>query len=231
MLDMFFHGLFDTALTDTIALQDFLLCIGVSLLLGLLLCAMTVWRSQFSRSLLVTLAILPAVVCVVILMVNGNVGTGVAVAGAFNLVRFRSAPGSAREIGALFVAMGAGLITGMGYLGYGALFTLILGTAMMLYNAATLHTGASSAPERTLHITIPEDLDYAGVFDPILAQYTRCYSLTQVKTSNMGSLFKLTYDLTLKDPALEKHFIDQLRLRNGNLEISLVHRESAAAAL
>ena len=116
MLDALFRGLFDTALTDTIAPVDFLLCIGVSLLLGLLLCAMTMWRSQFSRSLMVTLAILPAVVCVVILMVNGNVGTGVAVAGAFNLVRFRSAPGSAREIGALFVAMGTGLITGMGYL-------------------------------------------------------------------------------------------------------------------
>lgn len=231
MLDTLFRGMFDTALTDTIAPGDFLLCIGVSLILGLLLCAMTVWRSQFSRSLMVTLAILPAVVCVVILMVNGNVGTGVAVAGAFNLVRFRSAPGSAREIGALFVAMGTGLITGMGYLGYGVLFTLILGVAMMLYNAFSLRAGAGGTTERTLHITIPEDLDYAGVFEPILDQYTRRYSLTQVKTTNMGSLFKLTYDLTLKDPAQEKQFIDQLRLRNGNLEISLGHRESAITTL
>ncbi len=109
MPDSLFRGIFDSSLTDTIDPADFLLCIGVSLLLGLLLCAMTMWRSRFSRSLMVTLAILPAVVCVVILMVNGNVGTGVAVAGAFNLVRFRSAPGSAREIGALFVAMGTGL--------------------------------------------------------------------------------------------------------------------------
>lgn len=146
-------------------------------------------------------------------------------------MRFRSAPGSAREIGALFVAMGAGLITGMGYLGYGALFTLILGGAMMLYNALSLRPGAENTPDRTLHITIPEDLDYAGVFDPILNQYTRRYSLTQVKTTNMGSLFKLTYDLTLKDPAQEKGFIDQLRLRNGNLEISLGHPDTGAAAL
>ena len=231
MLDTLFQGLFDTALTDTIAPGDFLLCVGTSLLLGLLLCAMTMWRSGFSRSLMVTLAILPAVVCVVIMMVNGNVGTGVAVAGAFNLVRFRSAPGSAREIGALFVAMGAGLITGMGYLGYGLLFTVILGCAMMAYNAFSLRPGAAASPERTLHITIPEDLDYAGVFDPVLSQYARRYTLTQVRTTNMGSLFKLTYDLTLKDPAQEKGFIDQLRLRNGNLEISLGHRESAAAAL
>lgn len=231
MLDSLFRGLFDSSLTDTIDPADFLLCIGVSLLLGLLLCAMAMWRSRFSRSLMVTLAILPAVVCVVILMVNGNVGTGVAVAGAFNLVRFRSAPGSAREIGALFVAMGAGLITGMGYLGYGALFTLILGAAMMFYNALSLRAESKGAAERTLHITIPEDLDYAGVFDPVLAKYTRSYRLEQVKTTNMGSLIKLTYDLVLRDPAQEKSFIDQLRLRNGNLEISLGHQDSTAAAL
>lgn len=231
MLDTFFRGLFDTTLTDTIAPADFLLCMGVSLLLGLLLCGMAVWRSRFSRSLIVTLAILPAVVCVVIMMVNGNVGTGVAVAGAFNLVRFRSAPGSAREIGALFVAMGTGLITGMGYLGYGFLFTLILGAAMMLYNAVSLRPGTGGVTECTLHITIPEDLDYAGVFDPVLAKYTRRYSLAQVKTTNMGSLFKLTYDLTLKDPAQQKSFIDQLRLRNGNLEISLGHQDNAVATL
>ena len=178
MPESWFRGLFDTALTTAIAPVDFLLCVGVSLALGLLLCAMTLWRSPFSRSLAVTLAILPAVVCVVIMMVNGNVGTGVAVAGAFNLVRFRSAPGSAREIGAIFVAMGTGLITGMGYLGYGFLFTLILGAAMMLYNILSQGLRPGAVLDRTLHITIPEDLDYAGVFDPILQEYTRQYTLT-----------------------------------------------------
>lgn len=231
MLDTLFRGLFDTALTDTIAPGDFLLCVGVSLLLGLLLCVMAVWRCHFSRSLMVTLALLPAVVCVVIMMVNGNVGTGVAVAGAFNLVRFRSAPGSAREIGALFVAMGTGLITGMGYLGYGVLFTLIVGAAMMLYNAVSLRIGAEKPTERTLRITIPEDLDYTGVFEPVLRKFTRRYSLTQVKTTNMGSLFKLTYEVTLKDPAQEKRMIDQLRLRNGNLEIALGHPDTTVATL
>lgn len=231
MLDTFFRGLFDTALTDTISPRNFLLCVGVSLLLGLLLCGMTVWRSRFSRSLMVTLAVLPAVVCVVILMVNGNVGTGVAVAGAFNLVRFRSAPGSAREIGALFIAMGTGLMTGMGYLGYSILFTLILGAAMMLYNAVSFRPGAGGVRECTLHITIPEDLDYTDVFDPVLDEYTCRYSLIQVKTTNMGSLFKLTYDLTLKNPAQQKRFIDQLRLRNGNLEISLGHQDNAVTTL
>ncbi len=231
MLDTFFHGLFDTALTDAIAPGDFLLCVGVSLLLGLLLCGMAIWQSGFSRSLMVTLAILPAVVCVVILMVNGNVGTGVAVAGAFNLVRFRSAPGSAKEIAALFTAMGSGLIAGMGYLAYATLFTMILGAAMTVYNAVSFHAGTGDAAERTLRITIPEDLDYTGVFDPILAEHTRRYALTQVRTTSMGSLFKLTYDVTLKEPAREKALIDSLRTRNGNLEISLGHRDDAEATL
>lgn len=231
MLDTFFQGLFDTLLTDTIAPADFLLCAGVSLLLGLVLCAMTGWQSHSSQSLTITLALLPAVVCVVIMMVNGNVGTGVAVAGAFSLVRFRSAPGTAREISAIFVAMGTGLITGMGYLAYGALFALILGAATMLYTAVSLRFQARGPICRTLHITIPEDLDYVGVFDPVLDQFTRQYRLTQVKTTNMGSLFKLTYDVTLKDPSQEKGLIDQLRLRNGNLEISLGHQDSATATL
>ena len=224
MLDTLFRGIFDNALTSSITPGKFLLCMAVSLILGLLLCAMTLWRSNCSRSLAVTLAILPAVVCVVILMVNGNVGTGVAMAGAFNLVRFRSAPGSAREISAIFLAMGTGLIAGMGYLGYSVLFAVILGASMMLYNALSQRPGAKGTPYRTLHITIPEDLDYAGVFEPVLARYTRHYSLTQVKTTNMGSLFKLTYELILRYPNQEKAFLDQLRLRNGNLEISLCHR-------
>ena len=231
MFDKVFSGLFDSAQTSTIAPGAFLLCVGVSLVLGLLLCAMTGWRSHSSRSLTVALALLPAVVCVVIMMVNGNVGAGVAVAGAFNLVRFRSAPGTAREIAAIFVAMGTGLIAGMGYLAYAALFAAVLGAATMLYTALTLRPRHSGPVQRTLHITVPEDLDYIGVFELVLEQYTRQYSLTQVKTTNMGSLFRLTYDLTMKDASQEKAFIDALRLRNGNLEISLGHQDNTAAAL
>lgn len=228
MLDSLFRGVFDTELTSVIAPADFLLCVGVSLLIGLLLCATTMWRIKSSVSFMVTLALLPAVVCVVIMMVNGNVGTGVAVAGAFGLVRFRSAPGSAREIGAIFIAMGAGLIAGMGYLGYAALFSLILGGVTMLYTA--LHLGEGNR-NKTLHITIPEDLDYSGVFDPVLKEYTTGYTLKHVKTTNMGSLLKLTYDLTLRDPAKEKAFIDELRRRNGNLEISMSYQETNPAGL
>ena len=189
---------------------------------------MTMWRSKSSGSFAVTLALLPAVVCVVIMMVNGNVGAGVAVAGAFSLVRFRSVPGSAREIGAIFIAMGAGLIAGMGYLAYAALFALTLGSATMLYTALRLGERDRC---RTLRITIPEDLDYTGVFDPVLKEYATDYALRHVKTTNMGSLYKLTYDLTLRNPAQEKALIDELRLRNGNLEISISSQAAAAAGL
>ena len=228
MLDSLFKGVFDTELTVVIAPTDFLLCVGASLLIGLVLCAMTMWRTKSSGSFAVTLALLPAVVCVVIMMVNGNVGAGVAVAGAFSLVRVRSAPGSAREIGAIFIAMGAGLIAGMGYLGYAALFSLLLGGVTMLYTALRLGEGSRY---KTLHITIPEDLDYTGVFDPVLKEYAADYALKQVKTTNMGSLFKLTYDLTLRDPAKEKLLIDELRCRNGNLEISMSYQETNPAGL
>ena len=225
MLDTLFQGLFDTALTDTIAPGKFLLCVGVSLLLGLMLCAMTLWRSRFSRSLMVTLAILPAVVCVVILMVNGNLGMGVAVAGTFNLVRFRSVPGTAREISAIFLAMGAGLISGMGYLACCLLFTLLLGGVSALYGLLRLGSGSQQL-RKTLHITIPENLDYNGVFDDLFQTYTRQWVLCQVKTTNMGSLYRLTYNLTLRETGNEKEFMDALRCRNGNLELSLSHQES-----
>ena len=231
MLDTVFRGLFDTALTDTISPGNFLICVAVSLVLGLLLCAMTGWQSRSSRSFTVTLALLPAVVCVVIMMVNGNVGTGVAVAGSFSLVRFRSAPGTAREISAIFVAMGTGLITGMGYLAYAALFALILGAATMAYTAFSLRPHSGGPVCRTLHITVPEDLDYIGVFEPVLKEYTRQYSLTQVKTTNMGTLYELQYHITLKEAQVPKAFLDALRCRNGNLEISLGHQDNAVATL
>lgn len=228
MLDSIFRGVFDTERTAVIAPADFLLCVGVALLIGLMLCAMTTWRSGSSGSFAVALALLPAVVCVIIMMVNGNIGTGVAVAGAFGLVRFRSAPGSAREISAIFIAMGAGLIAGMGYLAYAVLFTLILGGAAMLCTVLPIGRGSRG---RVLHITIPEDLDYPGVFDPVLEKYACSYTLRQVKTSNMGSLFRLTYELALREGASEKALIDELRCRNGNLEISVSCRETVAEGL
>ena len=215
----FFEGIFTTS---TITVTNFLLCLFVSLAIGMFL-ALIYDRKLCSRSFLVTLALLPAVVCVVIMMVNGNVGAGVAVAGAFSLVRFRSVPGTAREIATLFLAMAAGLICGMGYLGFALLFSLILGLAMYGLNHFAF---PQKHPQKILRITIPEDLNYSDVFDDIFTSYTSTYNLVSVKTSNMGSLFKLQYHVTLKDDMTEKAFIDALRCRNGNLEISIARQEA-----
>ena len=231
MSDMLFRGLFDTDMTSVISVRDFLLCVGVSLAIGLLLAGAFMYRSRYTKSYVLTLALLPAVVCVVIMMVNGNVGAGVAVAGAFSLVRFRSAPGTAKEISMLFVAMGTGLIAGMGYLGFAVLFALIMCCAVALYSRLDFGAKKNTALYKTLNITIPEDLDYTGVFEEVLDEYTAAWELVRVKTTNMGSMFRLTYDLTLRDAAREKEMIDQLRCRNGNLEITVSRQETRAEEL
>lgn len=231
MLDTLFRGLFDTDMTSVISISDFLLCVGASLVIGLILAFGHMYRSRYTKSFVVTLALLPAVVCVVIMMVNGNVGAGVAVAGAFSLVRFRSVPGTAKEITMLFLAMGAGLIAGMGYLGFAFVFTLVMCLFSVLYNHLDFGSKKNNAMYKTLNITIPEDLDYTGVFEELLNEYTSSCELIRVKTTNMGSMFRLTYNLTLKDITKEKEMIDKLRCRNGNLEITVSRQETTAVEL
>ncbi len=218
-----FKGIFDTATTTVISVPNFLLCVLVALIIGGFLSVVYTYKSRYTKSFVMTLAMLPAIVCVVIMMVNGNIGAGVAVAGAFSLVRFRSVPGTAKDIGTIFLAMGAGLICGMGYLGYAILFSVILGVVMMVLT--TIMKGGNGETEKILNITIPESLNYTEVFDDIMKKYTDSYSLNSVKTTNMGSLFKLQYVVDLKDTKTEKEFMDELRTRNGNLEISIMKKE------
>lgn len=215
-----FDGIFNNAFSSD-DMGKFLMCIIVSLVIGFALASVHALRDKPSQNFLVTLALIPAIVCVIIMMVNGNVGAGVAVAGAFSLIRFRSIPGTSREIGAIFMAMGAGIMTGMGYLGYAFVFTVIISVFMLIF----YHIGAwkpkLSDNKRTLHITIPENLDYTDVFEDLMEEYTACHRLVNVRTTNMGSLFKLTYELELKASQEEKEFMDKLRCRNGNLEITM----------
>lgn len=231
MLKNLFRGVFDTDMTKVISVEAFLLCVGCALAIGVVLAVSYMYKTRYTKSFVVTLALLPAVVCVVIMMVNGNVGTGVAVAGAFSLVRFRSVPGTAKEISMLFVAMGTGLVAGMGYLGYAALFTLIMCAAAVVYNRLDLGTRKNGALYKTLNITIPEDLDYSEIFDSIFTEYASRWELVRVKTTNMGSLFRLTYDVTLKDIGREKELIDALRCRNGNLEITVSRQDTTVTEL
>lgn len=231
MNDTLFLGLFDTDMTRTIEVGDFILCIGCSLIIGVLLAVAYQHHTRGSRSYLFTLALLPAIVCVVIMMVNGNIGTGLAVAGAFSLVRFRSVPGSAKEITMLFLAMGTGLLTGMGYVGFAFVFAIIMSVVTVIYNQFDFGMKKAGLRYKTLNIMIPEDLDYSNVFDDVLKEYTTDYELTRVKTTNMGSMYRLTYQLTMKKEVSEKEMIDMLRCRNGNLEISVSKQDTTVTEL
>ena len=207
-----------------LTLTSFLICTGVSLLLGVGTALVAGYRSRSTQSLAVTLAILPAVVQAVIMLVYGSIGAGIAVAGAFSLVRFRSAPGTAREIAAIFLAMAIGLATGMGYVGLAALLFLILAGAMLALTA--LRFGQKEDAGRILKITIPEDLDYDGLFDDLFERYTTAHTLEKVKTTNMGTLYELRYRITLRQEPVPKVFLDELRCRNGNLNITCCREES-----
>lgn len=214
----------NSILGTEITLSSFLICTGVSLLLGIGIALVAGYRSRSTQSLAVTLAILPAVVQAVITLVNGSIGAGIAVAGAFSLVRFRSAPGTAREIAAIFLAMAIGLATGMGYVGLAALLFLILAGAMLALTA--MRFGQKEDAGRILKITIPEDLDYDGLFDDLFERYTTAHTLEKVKTTNMGTLYELRYRITLRQEPVPKVFLDELRCRNGNLNITCCREES-----
>jgi hypothetical protein len=208
-------------ITTGITLQAFLICISAALILGAVMALVYCFRTVHSKSFVFTLALLPATVAVVIMMVNGNLGAGVAVAGAFSLVRFRSTPGTAKEIGSIFVAMAVGLACGMGYPGFALIFASIMCVMILLYSLINFGGQRYGSLRRVLRITVPEDLDYPTVFDDLLDKYTSEAKLTDVKTTNLGSLNRLTYELVLRKAGTEKQFIDELRCRNGNLEISM----------
>lgn len=220
-MSTFFNGIFDTA-TAIISVSNFLVVVFTALAIGVFLALVYRYKEKTTNSFLLCLALLPAIVSVVIMMVNGNIGAGVAVAGAFSLVRFRSVPGTAKEIAAIFLAMGTGLVCGMGYLGFAALFAVILAAGMFIFTALT-----GDRSEKYLTITIPENLDYSGAFDEIFSDYLTSWDSVSVKTTNMGSLFKLKYRITMKNAGDEKKFIDALRTKNGNLEVAIAASDNS----
>jgi hypothetical protein len=200
-----------------LTLNSYFIALGCSLFCGLIVLLATAYRNHITKSFALTVLLLPAIVQTVIMMVNGNVGTGIAVAGAFSLVRFRSVPGKAREIASIFLSMTAGLACAAGYVAIGIVFTALVSVVMLVFAFIPL----KREREYELRITIPESLAFNKAFDDIFDEYTKSYRLTKTKTSNMGSLYKLTYIVDLKDPDLSQEMIDALRTRNGNLEIAL----------
>lgn len=218
MISSIFH-------VGTFSIETVAAAMATALVLGILIALLYKRGTVYVENLSVVLAVLPLMISTVIMIVNGNLGTSVAVLGAFGLVRFRSAPGSAREIGFIFYAMAVGLAAGMGFLTMAALITLVIGA--VLFVLEKIRFGDHASKERELRITIPEDLNYKGIFDEPFEAYTKYAHLERVKTTNMGTMYELSYRIEMKDEADQKALIDELRCRNGNLGIilGLVQRE------
>ena len=206
-----------SVINGVVTVPSFLICVLSALALGLLTALVFTFRSYHTGSLTISLALLPPVVTVVIMLVSGNVGAGLAVAGTFALVRFRSVPGTAREITGLFLSVSLGLACGMGYVGLAALFFVIMGATVLILGRLRFGEGSPSC--RQLKITIPENLDYEGLFDDLFEKYTLSHELVRVKTTNMGTLYELCYEVCLKDTGISKAFLDEIRCRNGNLTV------------
>ncbi|OOB77399.1 MAG: DUF4956 domain-containing protein [Epulopiscium sp. Nuni2H_MBin003] len=218
-----FNSIFEAEVATNVSISNFLICMATAFIVGLILAKMHCYKTKGSKGFIVTLVIIPIVVTMIIIMVNGNIGTGVAVAGAFSLIRFRSVPGTAKEIGSIFIAMGAGITIGMGYIGFAILFTIIACT--ITHVLSIVDFGKQANDERILTISIPESLNYVDGFDDIFNKYTKKFELITVKSTNMGSTFKLTYEIELKNKQEEKQFVDDLRCRNGNLDILITRQE------
>lgn len=217
-MDKIFESIFKGGI---VTVESFLLCMLFALITGILLSFISYIKSQSSKSFFVTTALIPAAVAMVIAFVNGNIGIGIAAAGTFSLVRFRSAPGNAKEICTIFIAVASGLAFGTGYIAYGILFAIILGAVLAVLEFLPIWDRTNSKTEKKLTILIPENINYVEIFDDIFDKYTKKVDLLKVKTTNLGSMMKLTYHVILKDCKLEKEMIDELRCRNGNLDISL----------
>ena len=220
-------AIFDSILSGGFSISMFLACLAAAGLCGLGASLMTAKTGEASKGFLISLVVLPMVVCTVILMVNGSVGTGIAVAGAFSLVRFRSVAGKAKDISAIFLVMTAGLASAAGYVVIALLFTVLVSAVILVLSH--LSFGQKDAFE--LHITVPETLQFAGAFDDLFAKYTNSHRLTKTRTTNMGSLYKLSYDIELKDPTASQAFMDELRCRNGNLEILICEKMEGSDSL
>lgn len=206
--------------TDGLAIETLLLCSVVSIILGLIISYVHMKTSKYTKNFLITLAILPILVQTIILMVSGNLGTSIAIVGAFSLVRFRSIPGTSKEIVSVFFAMTIGLATGMGQLVFAFLITVVVSLVLIILSKFNY---GDSNNKKILQVTLPENLDYTEIFDDIFEKYISEYTLEKVKTTNLGSLFELTYLVSLKGGINEKEFIDEIRTRNGNLKIVLTH--------
>lgn len=218
--------LFESIFTDgDVSVGKFFIILLVAILIGVILALVSKHKGESTKSFYISTSILPACVAMVIMLINGSIGAGVAVAGAFSLVRFRSAQGNAREICILFIDMTLGLALGMGYIGYALVFAVVVFVALFVFDNIRLFEKKENDERRRLKVVIPESVNYIEVFEDLFLKYTKEYKLIKVKSCNMGAMFALSYEITLNDINEEKAFIDEIRCRNGNLEV-LMERET-----
>ncbi len=215
-----FNSVFDTS-SAGLNITSILMCSAVAIALGLVIAFTHMKTSRTSKNFLITLTILPLLVEVVMLMVNGSLGTSIAILGAFGLIRFRSIAGNSKEISSVFFAMAIGLALGMGHILFAAVITVITVFLILILSKTNIFN-LSSQPQ-TLQIVVPEDLDYTHMFDAEFKKYTTHHELVRSKTTNMGSLYQLTYEVNLKKSANEKEFLDAVRVKNSNLKVLLSH--------
>ena len=214
--------MFDSIYSYSVTPAQFFTMAAAALVTGVIFSWILSFRVHSTKRYFLVVSLIPLIVAAVITFVNGNIGAGVAVGGAFGLIRFRSAQGSADELAAILISMGAGIAFGMGYIAYGVLILLGLAVIYFLLSCAPIFEHKSMAQEQLLRVTIPESLEYNGAFDEIFAKYLRKVENAGVKTTAMGSMFRLSYKIVFKRPEEEKLFIDELRTKNGNLEISIL---------
>ena len=222
--------MFDSIYSSTVTAAQFFLMAGVSLLSGFVYAWIMSFRVRSQPRFFVVAALFPFLVAAVVTFVKGSIGAGVAIGGGvFGLIRFRSAQGTSDELVTLLIPVAAGIAFGMGYAGYGAVILLALALLFLLFSAWSPFAHRGRAEEQLLRITIPESLDYTGVFDDIFAHYLSSVENAGMKTTGMGSMFRLSYRIRMKDPKEEKAMVDEIRTRNGNLEIAVLpYREETA---
>ena len=218
-----------SSLDGGLSIQSAILCTVVSLVLGFAVALIYTRQGTHTKNFVMTLILLPSLVQMVIMLVSGNLGAGVAVMGTFGLVRFRSVPGSSKDIASIFFVMAIGLATGMGYLTFAGMMTLVVGLVYLILGKISF--GEPKFDEKQLKITIAENLDYTNIFDDIFEKYARKSQLLRVKTVNLGSMYELEYHIALKDVNTEKEMLDEIRCRNGNLTIICGRRQGISEEL
>lgn len=223
MFDSMFNSIFSTDVSNAIPLMDSVLTIIVSFILGTAI-SLTYMKTSnnkggYSKNFSLTLIILPVVIAIIVLLIGSNVARAFSLAGVFSIIRFRSAPGDPKDISYVLFTVAAGLACGVGYFGYAILFTVFLCILMLALNLFKFAENKTS--QKQLKITIPEDLDYEGAFDDLFAKFTTAHELIKVKTTDLGSLFQLVYSVTMDNETSQKEFLDAVRCRNGNLNITL----------